>query len=138
MSEGEGNQQTQSQTQRSNRGGSRGGQRRGRGGRGRGNGARGGRNVPSQRDALEPASAESASAPGNSDAPRGRRNRRGQPRGAHGPEARGSTQTGPQRRFGGHLTSHADEATSSVTSEPPALSAHASEFIPGATVTPRR
>lgn len=143
-------------------GGSRGGRRRGRRGRNRGPGNdnqgsnRGRRNLASQNDnndvtltsppAATPSDANanananssatltSAPVPENSGASRGRRNRRGQRGGGRGQEnqTRAAFRVGPQRQFGGRLTTDTPEdASQSVSSEPPALSGDAPEFVPG-------
>ncbi|KPM41750.1 hypothetical protein AK830_g4790 [Neonectria ditissima] len=149
MAEGEG-QQAPSQSQGSRGGSSRGGRRRGRGGRGRGRGngsgnaaSRGGRNIPAESDASEPSSAATAqmtaqselsSIPESSGASRGRRNRRGgRAGGTRGPDAqpRGSFHVGPQRRFGGRLTTDSDQVSHTGAETPPSLSADAPEFVPG-------
>ncbi|KAL6403562.1 hypothetical protein AUP68_12918 [Ilyonectria robusta] len=157
MPEGEGGpapNQAQGQSQGSRGGNSRGGRRRGRGGRGRGRGngngaSRGGRNAPTEGDAPAPSSVATAqpaaqldlsSTPESSGASRGRRGRRGgRSGGARGSETqpRGSFQVGPQRRFGGRLTSNVDEVSQANTDAQLSLSADAPEFVPGQPVATR-
>ncbi|KAF7560677.1 hypothetical protein G7046_g3469 [Stylonectria norvegica] len=147
----------QAQTQRASRGGSRRGTRRGRGGRGRGQGdgaSRGGRDGDAAAAAAESnAAAESTTAISASSDPtsappassRGRNRRRGQQPSSRGSDAPISFRTGPQRRFGGHLTSETREETRQAPSEdgpststPPSLSVNAPEFVPGQIVATTR
>ncbi|KAF4344754.1 cysteine-rich NFX-1 [Fusarium beomiforme] len=128
------------------RGGSRGGRRRGRGGRNRGQrqdgptqGSEGRGNAPQtvstdatiETPTIAPTAGTTASAaPESSGASRGRRNRRGnrggpQGQGNHG---RGVFSMGPQRAFGGRLTT-TEQLTE--TAQDASLSADAPEFVPG-------
>ncbi|KEY70676.1 hypothetical protein S7711_02275 [Stachybotrys chartarum IBT 7711] len=143
MSDAEGStSQSQSQPQRSSRGDSR-SHRRGRGGRGRGGAERGGSfrgrggaprpqpQVNSQTasgDAQPSAGTASETIAQPAASTRGSRSRRGQPsRGGRGQSHRSAPKPGPQRAFGGHLTTDTERDPSAV----PNLSGDAPEFVPG-------
>jgi transcriptional repressor NF-X1 len=82
------------------------------------------------------------SQPGEFGSFRGGRGRRGLRHGRRGgpAAARGGIVPGTQRRFGGHLTSQADDETESVAESVSSLSlnADALEFVPGQPVPPKR
>ncbi|KAG4261089.1 hypothetical protein FPRO03_12096 [Fusarium proliferatum] len=119
------------------RGGSGGGRRRGRGGRNRGQRQDDSAQVPEGRGNAPqtgPADATIATptiaAPESSGSSRGRRNRRGNRGGSReqGNQGRGVFSMGPQRTFGGRLTT--TEQPTEIAQDA-SLSADAPEFVPG-------
>ncbi|KAF4949281.1 hypothetical protein FGADI_9008 [Fusarium gaditjirri] len=124
-------------------GSSRGGRRRGRGGRNRGqrqddsaqvSESRG--NAPQTGPADATIAAQTTAAPQSSGASRGRRNRRGNRGGSRGQgnQGRGVFSMGPQRTFGGRLTT---TELPTETAQDVSLSADAPEFVPGQLVSQR-
>ncbi|CVK93069.1 related to cysteine-rich protein NFX-1 [Fusarium proliferatum] len=125
------------------RGGSGGGRRRGRGGRNRGQRQDDSAQVPEGRGNAPqtgPADATIATptiaAPESSGSSRGRRNRRGNRGGSReqGNQGRGVFSMGPQRTFGGRLTT--TEQPTEIAQDA-SLSADAPEFVPGQPVSQR-
>ncbi|KAF6526606.1 hypothetical protein HZS61_009650 [Fusarium oxysporum f. sp. conglutinans] len=125
------------------RGGSGGGRRRGRGGRNRGQRqddsaqvSEGRGNAPQTGPADVTIAAQTIAAPESSGASRGRRNRRGNRGGSRGQgnQGRGVFSMGPQRTFGGRLTT-TEQPTE--TAQDASLSADAPEFVPGQPVSQR-
>ncbi|CCT65803.1 related to cysteine-rich protein NFX-1 [Fusarium fujikuroi IMI 58289] len=125
------------------RGGSGGGRRRGRGGRNRGQRQDDSAQVPEGRGIAPqtgPADATIAAptiaAPESSGSSRGRRNRRGNRGGSRGQgnQGRGVFSMGPQRTFGGRLTT--TEQPTEIAQDA-SLSADAPEFVPGQPVSQR-
>ncbi|KAL5600016.1 hypothetical protein FOVSG1_007828 [Fusarium oxysporum f. sp. vasinfectum] len=125
------------------RGGSGGGRRRGRGGRNRGQRqddsaqvSEGRGNAPQTGPADATIAAQTIAAPETSGASRGRRNRRGNRGGSRGQgnQGRGVFSMGPQRTFGGRLTT-TEQPTE--TAQDASLSADAPEFVPGQPVSQR-
>ncbi|KAI1053148.1 hypothetical protein LB505_010317 [Fusarium chuoi] len=125
------------------RGGSGGRRRRGRGGRNRGQRQDDSAQVPEGRgDAPQtgPAdatiAAQTIAAPESSGSSRGRRNRRGNRGGSRGQgnQGRGVFSMGPQRTFGGRLTT--TEQPTEIFQDA-SLSADAPEFVPGQPVSQR-
>ncbi|KAG5753114.1 hypothetical protein H9Q70_004233 [Fusarium xylarioides] len=125
------------------RGGSGGGRRRGRGGRHRGQRQDDSAQVPEGRGnasqtglADATIAAQTIAAPESSGSSRGRRNRRGNRGGSRGQgyQGRGVFSMGPQRTFGGRLTT-AEQPTE--IAQDASSSADAPEFVPGQPV-PRR
>uniref|UniRef100_A0A0D2XCV6 R3H domain-containing protein n=1 Tax=Fusarium oxysporum (strain Fo5176) TaxID=660025 RepID=A0A0D2XCV6_FUSOF len=119
------------------RGGSGGGRRRGRGGRNRGQRqddsaqvSEGRGNAPQTGPADVTIAAQTIAAPESPGASRGRRNRRGNRGGSRGQgnQGRGVFSMGPQRTFGGRLTT-TEQPTE--TAQDASLSADAPEFVPG-------
>ncbi|KAG7420085.1 FKBP12-associated protein 1-like protein [Fusarium oxysporum f. sp. rapae] len=125
------------------RGGSGGGRRRGRGGRNRGQRqddsaqvSEGRGNAPQTGPADATIAVQTIAAPESSGASRGRRNRRGNRGGSRGQgnQGRGVFSMGPQRTFGGRLTT-TEQPTE--TAQDASLSADAPEFVPGQPVSQR-
>ncbi|KAF5620399.1 cysteine-rich NFX-1 [Fusarium tjaetaba] len=125
------------------RGGSGGGRRRGRGGRNRGQRQDDSAQVPEGRgDAPQTGPADAAvaaqtiAAPESSGSSRSRRNRRGNRGGSRGQanQGRGVFSMGPQRTFGGRLTT--TEQPTEVAQDA-SLSADAPAFVPGQPVSQR-
>ncbi|KAF5629084.1 cysteine-rich NFX-1-like protein [Fusarium sp. NRRL 25303] len=125
------------------RGGSGGGRRRGRGGRNRGQRQDDSVQVPEGRGnapQIGPAdatiAAQTIAAPESSGSSRGRRNRRGNRGGSRGQgnQGRGVFSMGPQRTFGGRLTT--TEQPTEIAQDA-SLSADAPEFVPGQPVSQR-
>ncbi|RKK21992.1 hypothetical protein BFJ66_g4907 [Fusarium oxysporum f. sp. cepae] len=125
------------------RGGSGGGRRRGRGGRNRGQRqddsaqvSEGRGNAPQTGPADVTIAAQTIAAPESPGASRGRRNRRGNRGGSRGQgnQGRGVFSMGPQRTFGGRLTT-TEQPTE--TAQDASLSADAPEFVPGQPVSQR-
>ncbi|KAF5685354.1 cysteine-rich NFX-1 [Fusarium circinatum] len=125
------------------RGGSGGGRRRGRGGRNRGQPQddsaqvpQGSGNAPQTGSADATITAQTVAAPeslGSSRARRNRRGNRGGPRGQRN-QGRGVFSMGPQRTFGGRLTT--TEQPTEIAQDA-SLSADAPEFVPGQPVSQR-
>ncbi|KAF5723157.1 cysteine-rich NFX-1 [Fusarium mundagurra] len=125
------------------RGGSGGGRRRGRGGRNRGQRQDESAQVPEGRGnatqtgpADATIAAHTIAAPESSGSSRGRRNRRGNRGGSRGQgnQGRGVFSMGPQRTFGGRLTT--TEQPTEIAQDA-SLSADAPEFVPGQPVSQR-
>ncbi|CVK89402.1 related to cysteine-rich protein NFX-1 [Fusarium mangiferae] len=125
------------------RGGSGGGRRRGRGGRNRGQRQddsaqvpEGRGNAPQTGPADATIAAQTIAAPESSGFSRGRRNWRGNRGGSRGQgnQGRGVFSMGPQRTFGGRLTT-TDQPTE--IAQDASLSANAPEFVPGQPVSQR-
>ncbi|KAF5599473.1 cysteine-rich NFX-1 [Fusarium pseudoanthophilum] len=125
------------------RGGSGGGRRRGRGGRNRGQRQdvsaqvpEGRGNTPQTGPADVTIAAQTIAAPESSGSSRGRRNRRGNRGGSRGQgsQGRGVFSMGPQRTFGGRLTT--TEQPTEVAQDA-SLSADAPAFVPGQPVSQR-
>ncbi|KAF5630850.1 cysteine-rich NFX-1 [Fusarium sp. NRRL 52700] len=125
------------------RGGSGGGRRWGRGGRNRGQRQddlaqvpQGRGNSPQTGSADASIAAQTIAAPENSGSSGGRRNRRGNRCGnrVQGNQGRGVFSMGPQRTFGGRLTT--TEQPTEIAQDAP-LSADAPEFVPGQPVSQR-
>ncbi|KAF4497926.1 cysteine-rich NFX-1 [Fusarium agapanthi] len=125
------------------RGGSGGGRRRGRGGRNRGQRQddsaqvpEGSGNAPQTGSADTTITAQTIAAPESSGSSRGRRNRRGNRGGSRGQrnQGRGVFSMGPQRTFGGRLTT--TEQPTEIAQDA-SLSADAPEFLPGQPVSQR-
>ncbi|KAF5241597.1 hypothetical protein FANTH_9051 [Fusarium anthophilum] len=125
------------------RGGSGGGRRRGRGGRNRGQPQddsaqvpQGSGNAPQTGSADATITAQTVAAPESSGSSRARRNRRGNRGGPRGQrnQGRGVFSMGPQRTFGGRLTT--TEQPTEIAQDA-SLSADAPEFVPGQPVSQR-
>ncbi|KAF5530206.1 cysteine-rich NFX-1 [Fusarium mexicanum] len=125
------------------RGGSGGGRRRGRGGRNRGQPQddsaqvpQGSGNAPQTGSADAIITAQTVAAPESSGSSRARRNRRGNRGGPRGQrnQGRGVFSMGPQRTFGGRLTT--TEQPTEIAQDA-SLSADAPEFVPGQPVSQR-